>query len=526
MKKIVAVLASPVLLVALGIPATANTSAPVYMEAVNPSVAKLTVLATSGNKYGNWLLPGIPDGMGAYLKGGKVEILVNHEIAPTGLAATLSRAGGDVLGGSTVTKLSVDPTTLAVTNGEELLKNVVWYDYATNKHSETPSAPPYATVTGTTYHDKYLNRFCSAGLAEAGVLAFKQGKKTFGYTGHVFLTGEESGDESRGFAINTTGEAVQLPRLGLASWEVFHAAKTNSLKTVIVGGEDGSDITSQFWMYVGTKTDKGAWYERAGLNNGKNYVLRMADVATDTDFRAKYPKGTAGSVSFIEIDWRLNGKNQNDFAKLGVGFSRIEDGAFDPKNPNDYYFVTTQSNKDAKATAPNPATPTVTRDGGALWKLSYKDIKNPLLGGTLTMLLDGSEAPYLSKPDNIEMDELGNILIQEDPGNNAALARVVAYNIATQRLVTVLSFKSSMFTKTGSSFMTEDEESSGITDVTKLFKKSSSDTSRYYILNAQIHATPALSRPDVADAATSLASIIEGGQVYLLEITNWNTIYN
>jgi hypothetical protein len=299
------------------------------------------------------------------------------------------------------------------------------------------------------------------------------------------------------------------------------------MATVLVGGEDGSDISSQLWLYVGTKTASGVWYERAGLNNGSSYVLSLAGSKNDTEFRAKYSKGTSAAVTFRKIDWKLNGKNQNDYALgYGLGFSRIEDGAFDPNNPNDYYFVTTQSNKDPGATAPNPATPTVARDGGALWKLSFKDIKRPLDGASLTMLLNGSEAPYMSKPDNIEMDSLGNILIQEDPGNNAAVARVLAYNIKTQKIGEILKFKSSYFSASGANYITEDEESSGITDVTKFFKKSATDTSRYYILNAQVHAEPAKSRPDIPNAATALASIIEGGQIYLLEITDWNAIYN
>ena len=142
------------------------------------------------------------------------------------------------------------------------------------------------------------------------------------------------------------------------------------------------------------------------------------------------------------------------------------------------------------------------------------------------MLLDGSEAPYLSKPDNIEVDVLGNILIQEDPGSNAHRARLVAYNTKTAQVAEVLQFKKQYFEKGQAAFMTEDEESSGVTDVTQFFKKSATDTSRYYILNAQVHANPATSRPDVADAATRLANIIEGGQLYLLEVTDWAAIYN
>lgn len=529
MRKVIAISAIPAAILGISIPASAAGDEPIYLESLT-AAAKLSVIATAGNTYGNWVLPGTPDGMGAYSAGGKLQVLVNHEFSGVGLAATLPRAGGDAAGGATVTRLTIDPKTGAVISAEEHLKDILWYDYSENLHGASPAAPPYAPTLdaayGTIWHGKLLNRFCSAGMASAGVLAYKSGKTTYGYTGHVFLTGEEAGDESRAFAINTAGQAVQLPRLGLASWESFQVANTKAKTTVVIGGEDGSDIKSQLWMYVGTKTTQGLWFEKAGLNNGKNYVLSVPGIANDTAFRASYSKDVSVPVTFNEINWKTSGTTQNVFAQTwGLGFSRVEDGAFDPVNPNVYYFVTTQSNKDPKATAPNPALPTVSRDGGALWKLTFKDVKNPLAGATLTMLLDGSEAPYLSKPDNIEVDNLGNILIQEDPGNNALRSRVLAYNSKSGKIAELLQFKKEYFEKGQPKFITEDEESSGIIDVTMYLRKSATDNTRYYMLNAQIHASPGLARPDVADAATKLANIIEGGQVYLLEIPDWSAIY-
>jgi secreted PhoX family phosphatase len=254
-------------------------------------------------------------------------------------------------------------------------------------------------------------------------------------------------------------------------------------------------------------------------------VLDIADIATDTEFRAKYGKTTAAPVSFQEVEWDANGQIQNMWAKAGLGFTRVEDGAFDPANRNVYYFVTTESNKDVNATKPNPATPTVSRDGGALWRLTFKDVSKPLLGGTLEMLLDGSEAPYLSKPDNIEVDSAGNVLIQEDPGNNAHLARLLAYNIASKKIAVVAQFAAKYFDAANTeTFITADEESSGVTEVTSLFKSGATDTNKYYILNAQIHATIAKARPDLTDA-TSIANAIEGGQVYLLTVSDWTKIY-
>jgi hypothetical protein len=42
---------------------------------------------------------------------------------------------------------------------------------------------------------------------------------------------------------------------------------------------------------------------------------------------------------------------------------------------------------------------------------------------------------------------------------------------------------------------------------------------------AQIHATPAKARPDMAADDATLAKAVEGGQWYILKITNWTDVY-
>jgi secreted PhoX family phosphatase len=142
--------------------------------------------------------------------------------------------------------------------------------------------------------------------------------------------------------------------------------------------------------------------------------MSINGLKTEAEFRALVGKGKVTDVQFVEIDNSKNGIEQNKQAALvGTSLARVEDGAFDPKNPRDYYFVTTESNKDKGATTLDPSNPLVTkRDGGALWRLRLADVKNPAKGGELTMLLDGSEAPFMNKPDNIEVDGFGNILTQ------------------------------------------------------------------------------------------------------------------
>jgi hypothetical protein len=508
----------------------ADSTAPTYLETV-ASGATLKVLTTVGDApiTGTYAIPGVPDGMGAETVGNSVNIYMNAEFPYNADTAKISRAGGAAFG-ATQSALTLDPASMTLTAGKELLSKVTFFNYLTGKHGSigAPAGAPAADTYGTPNHNTFLARFCSASLAAKGAFAAKVGKTTYGYTGSVFLAGEESSDESRGFATNTaTGELVQLPRLGLAGWETFNVVPTKNLVTAVIGNEDGADIDSQVYMYVGKKTTKGTWYEKAGLNNGKLYTAAIEGYSNDYKFREGVGKGKTAPVSFKNINWNMSGADQKA-ANLawGTAFSRVEDGQFDPKNPNDYYFLTTQSAKFPASTTANPALPGVSRDGGALWRLRFNDVKNPLAGGTIEMLLDGSESIYLSKPDNLTVDTLGNILIQEDPGGNDAVARVVAYNVATKKIATVAKFKDEYFAKGGAKFITNDEESSGITDVTSLLKKSSSDTNSYYILNAQIHATVAKSRPDLTAVTQAMTDAYEGGQVYVLTIPDWTKVYN
>lgn len=520
---------------ALAVPASANSEFS-YMEAV-ASGAQLKVLATSGDTFGGVLFPGIPDGIGVLRDGKNATIFLTHELsAANATAAGISRANG-AASAATVSALNLDTASKSITAARDMLSSVVWYDYATKSASSTPTAPAGAAAKdeyGTPTHTKALNRFCSAHMAQPGELSYRvKGKNgeftTYGYTGPAFFTGEEGGDESRGFVMNTEGELVQLPKLGLAAWENFLVNPNSGRATVVMGNEDGSATDSQLFMYVGQKETEGKWYEKAGLTNGQLYVASVNGNGSDNDIRKNAVKGAATMVSFNPINTDVNGKEQNIQARsLGTEFARVEDGAWDPKNPNVYYFVTTESNKDKGATAPNPATPTVSRDGGALWRMTFVDVKNPLAGATITMLLDGTEAPYLSKPDNIEVDGAGNVLIQEDPGNNDLVARMVAYRIADGKLATVTKFKNEYFAVGAKQFITKDEESSGVTDVTDILRTSKNDKNSYYVYDAQIHATPTAARPDLAGnkaAAAALAQSIEGGQVYLLTIPNWDAVY-
>lgn len=509
--------------------AGANAEAPIYMEGANSSV-QLTPLASAGDMVGTYQVPGVPDGLGVIKSGNKLRIITNHEWSATNAVAAGRNSASGQTQGSFISEMHYDLTTQSVTKAKDFITDVIWYNYATAKFGNKPVAPAGAAALDeykTPNHSSLLNRFCSATLAPEGTFYDKSTAR--GFRGAVFLTGEEGGDESRGFVSDMTGQLVQIPGFGLSAWENLIPVPNTGVTTAVMGMEDGSATDSQLWMYQGSKTRVGAWYEKAGFANGSGYVLAQdpsAPVANDNEIRAKYGKNKEFKVQFAKIDTTVNGKTQNEQAReKGIELARVEDGSFDPSNPEDFYFVTTESNKDPKATAPNPLTPAVSRDGGALWRLRFNDLANPSEGGTLELLLDGSEVPYLSKPDNITVDGAGNVLIQEDPGNNAQVARIVAYRIEDGSIGTVAKFKDEFFAEGAKSFITKDEESSGIIDVTNLFSKGSSDLNRYYMYVAQVHGAIAKARPDIEAGDLTLPKANEGGQWYIMQISDWSSIY-
>jgi hypothetical protein len=510
--------------------------APVYLISASGG-ATLSVIATTGDTISNEVLRGVPDGMGAIKNAdGTLTLLSNHEISTSADFANKKDTG---TWGSSISKMTFDPATKKITKMENWMKSMSYYNYATEKWGSTweqslpvgtPATDAYGAIIGT----NGINRLCSGDLVPAGGFAYTEKdsktKKsvTYGYKGAVYMTGEEGSDEqSRAFAFDADGNGIQLPKMGLAPWENLLTKPATGKATIVMGNEDGNATDSQLYMYVGTKQNTGANFaEKAGLTNGKLYTIALENYRTDNAVRTA-AKGTKIKVGFNEVNTNPKfGKLATMSQANGTTFSRIEDGEFDSKNPNVFYFVTTESNKDPLATTPRPGA-TYSRDGGALWKMTFADAKDPFKGATMEMLLNGTEAPYLTKPDNLTIDG-DYILIQEDPGNNAHIARLVAYRISDGKLAEIAKFDEQYFITGAAKFITQDEESSGIINVNK-FLKASGDTKSHFFLNAQVHAKLSVSRPDLVTGLPTESVMaldgkaIEGGQYYHLAV-DWTKV--
>jgi hypothetical protein len=444
---------------------------------------------------------GIPDGLGAFAQdGGSFGLVMNHELPNT---AGKVRAHGQK--GAFVSKWSIDRRTHAVTAGSDLIQpGVRYWDYRNRAY--TASSTP---LLGLTNPDGSFNtfspafaRFCAGTLMAPGLLSNRRSGR--GTESQLYFANEENGDEGRVFGVTLDGQAQQLPRLGLFSAENAVPADTRSDTTLVIGNEDGG--AGQLWVYRGTKRASGNDFDKAGLTNGASSVVSVPGAPNDATFRQDHPKGEEVPFELNEVDWNQSGKQQNAEAVAdGTALNRVEDGAWDPRpgHHNDFYFLTTEGSPQ-----PNGS------DGGGLWRLRFEDLDHPELGGTLTRLLDGNESwgtgrPGAYKPDNIDIDRDGNLLIQEDPGGADRVARILAYQIDSGARGVVATFDPKQFTPGEPKFITNDEESSGIIDARSVLGRG------WYIFDAQVH--KAIS-PDPD-------GLVQMGQLLLLKVDDFDAVY-
>ncbi|MBA2466569.1 MAG: DUF839 domain-containing protein [Sphingomonas sp.] len=435
-----------------------SSSTASYIVPSEPNVRLVSLITTGDPLPLNGVFGGIPDGLGALDNGdGTVTILVNHEYGPT---AGLVRDHGSV--GAYIDRIVIDKTTLAVVSSDDLIKTVQLWNDATDSY-----------FLGTTA----FNRFCSADLPATSALF--NAATGLGSTAAIFLTGEEAGNEGRAFATIVTGAAAgtafELPFMGNLSYENVVANPFAQDKTVVAITDDQGG--GQVYIYVGQKQATGSEIAKAGLTGGELYGIKVNGVPNEANGIA-----ANGSFSLQRIGDSVAGGISNmtgaqiqseSVGDLVTGFLRPEDLAWDPDNPAVAYFVTTNS------FSANPAT-TPTR----LYKIEFADITNPQLGGTITAVIDGTEGYDAHMFDNISVAD-GKVILQEDPGNQSYLAKIWEYDIASDTLSQLANFDPAYFTPGLPGFITADEESSGVIDVTTMF--GDSDT-RAYLIDAQVHA--------------------------------------
>ena len=474
-----------------------STTTEPYLVPTLDGVTFISIL-TVGDAIANYRMVGIPDGLGAFYSGnGNFTLLMNHEI--TVGRPGITRAHGS--NGAFVSKWTIDRKTLKVLKGEDLTPSpddVFLYDSALNQY-----------VPGTTV----WQRLCSADLPAESAL-FWNG---LGTRDRIFFDGEEVNDvaSARAWARIVTGphagEAWQLPRFGRLSYENTLACPHPQDKTIVILSEDNNLNTapvdtafpSEVYVYIGRKNRQGHPIERAGLTNGSLYGITISvDGKPVTEESDLFGLGTS-TTGFIDTG-RFGLHNLGDVSDLtmlqleqisiAAGVARLqrpEDGAWDPrrKHDNDFYFVTT-GNID-------PASHRNSR----LWRLRFDNIERPEKGGEIKILLKGDEGHEMV--DNVTIDHHGRILMDEDPGNNPRVSKVWLYSIGTGELIQVAQHNPKFFDPTilnSGSFITQDEESSGIIDAEHVLGRG------WFLLDVQAH------------NLSSDTELVEGGQLLAMYV--------
>ena len=286
----------------------------------------------SSNAAKQFQMIGIPDGLGAHkAKNGRTTLFMNHELVFNALSEPV--LGEPLNRGPIVSKLTLDRKG-KVLSGERAYDTVYLDDTLVG---------PAPTVANTT---RSFARFCSASLA---------GPKE-GFDRQIFLANEESSgagtfDGKGGLAVAVfDNEAHALTALGHFAWENALVQSGTGKYTVIMSMEDGpasqdrSQVNSQLYMYVGEKDrSKGATVlERNGLVGGTLYVFRSKDLTKNSE--STYFDGSIagewvslGNVSALS-DVELEAASDAVNAMI---FARPEDGAFNPNEDDEYFFVTT-----------------------------------------------------------------------------------------------------------------------------------------------------------------------------------------
>jgi hypothetical protein len=408
-----------------------------YIASDNKEVELTSILTVGDVANNNYQMIGIPDGLGTYDNGnGTFTLVMNHEL---GNAVGGIRAHGSK--GAFVSKWVIDKNDLSVIKGEDLIKKVnIWQNgsYTTYDSSSANAATAFS-------------RFCSADLPK--VSSFYNASSGLGTQERIFMTGEESGAEGRAFGHIVTGAnagtSYELPTLGNMSYENVMAHPNTGDKTVVAVTDDATP--GQVYMYIGTKTNSGSEIDKAGLSNGKLYGIAVSGLSTEVSTSFIAPKSAFTMVDLGSVkDSTGAAINTMSNAKGVTAFLRPEDGSWDPSNPNDFYFVTTNS-----FTAPS-----------RMYRLHFSDINDFTKGGEITAVLDGTEGQKML--DNMTIDNYGHALLQEDPGNNVHIAKIWQYTIATDKLELLAYHNPDRFIAGGADYLTQDEESSGIIDLEEI----------------------------------------------------------
>ena len=474
-----------------------TSSKPSYVQPTATGWTSTSLITVGdGAEQNGYRMVGLPDGLGAI--GGAwspdvrkytrpdlyMTVFMNHEVRSEW---GVPRAHGQK--GAFISQWTIELGSLRVLRGEDLIRRVMTWNYSTGSYQET---------TGTTIFD----RFCSADLPKPS--AFNHPASGRGTPVQLFLNGEEADVNGRVFAHVVSGgqkgTSYELPYLGKAKWENALAHPAAATQTVVMMLEDRSP--GQLYLYVGNKQSTGTVIQRAGLQGGKLYAVKVTDGGPNYGGGAVRIEN-AGAINgrFVLVDVSAYALDSSDVLDArsdlagATEFARPEDGQWDPTNPRAFYFNVTGS----------------TSQSARLYRLRFDGTTWPA-GGTIELVLDsrtltGTDGQVARYFDNLTVSPNGTVMVQEDGASETYLSKTWKVKPSNPSAAVQVARASPTFFSTSSpTYLTSTEELSGIIDVTAVVKPAPwfQTRRRYYLATIMDHS----SEPD--------PELVQGGQLYLL----------
>jgi hypothetical protein len=379
---------------AISAPAGFLTSIAPYTEPVGSDYSIVPILSVgdrvprTSNTNQLFQMVGIPDGLGAHRNGdGTITVFMNHELRNTVQSEPI--VGAPLNRGAIISKL------ILAADGSVLSGDRA-YDTVYFENILVGPAPQVGNSTAG------FTRFCSGSLAPEAA----------GFDRQIYLAGEESGSpatfDGRGGLLTATFDNALwiLPKCGHLAWENAVVRPDDGLRTAIMCLEDGEIGNCQLYMYVGFKdrTDGAGPLRRNGLDNGALYVFVSSNRKKNSE--ASVRTGSVQGKWVLLPNAEASTDVQLEAASDAVGafaFDRIEDGAFRPNHPNEFYFVTTGGS--------------MVNSLGRLYRLDFNS--DNLFGpAKLTVIYNADHivaagGDIAVSPDNIDVSE-DYIMINED----------------------------------------------------------------------------------------------------------------
>jgi len=243
--------------------------------------------------YGNIASRGTYDGLGGFVDGDELSILINHEVN----SAAISRVQLDLPSFQQAIQSTVDGGTTAFPSS---FVTRMGYGYdrifdGTYHAVNNPDPVAEGTLGVASYGNSNFDRFCSGTSYEPGAFGTDRG-----FVDPIYITGEEV-NGGKFYAIDPATDSMwEIPDAGLGRWE--NAAQVDTGNTthtaMLLSPDDGFNPGDYLQLYVGEKdvdaNGDGSidFLERNGLRGGTVYYFDPDGAASTIDL----PDGTVTGI--------------------------------------------------------------------------------------------------------------------------------------------------------------------------------------------------------------------------------------